>query len=44
MVDFGELPRGEIPDALKFDRSGDLSQLDNGVRVATEQFNNGLVT
>merc|ERR1711935_872325 len=34
----GELPLGEIPDALKFDRPNSLTKLDNGVRVATETY------
>jgi len=45
LVEFGELPTGEIPDALKYDRPTGLTKLDNGVRVATETYaQTGLVT
>lgn len=36
LVDFGELPFGEIPDALKYRRPNSLIKLSNGVRVATQ--------
>ena len=36
LVDFGELPHGEIPAALKYTRPTTLNKLGNGVRVATE--------
>lgn len=38
LVDFGELPLGEVPDALKFTRPSNLETLPNGVRIATEQW------
>jgi processing peptidase subunit beta len=45
LVEFGELPVGEIPDALKFDRPNGLTKLGNGVRVASETYSHtGLVT
>jgi hypothetical protein len=36
LVDFGELPFGEIPDALKYRRPSSLKKLPNGVRVASQ--------
>jgi processing peptidase subunit beta len=44
LTDFGELPLGQIPDALKYDRPHQLSQLNNGVRVATEYWPGELAT
>ena len=44
-LEFGELPKGEIPDALAVDRPSGLSKLDNGVRVASQTFSDtGVVT
>lgn len=40
LTDFGELPQGEIPEALKFDRAFTLNKLQNGVRVAVEPTTN----
>lgn len=37
MANFGELPRGEIPDPLKFNRPFQITTLPNGIRVATEK-------
>lgn len=37
MANFGELPRGEIPDPLKFNRPFQITTLSNGIRVATEK-------
>ena len=36
LVDFGELPHGEIPEALKAIRPTDIQRLSNEVRVGTE--------
>lgn len=36
MSDFGELPQGEIPTALQYDRPCRVESLANGVRVAVE--------
>jgi len=44
LTDFGELPLGEIPDALKYDREFNLTKLNNGVRVATEKLDSNLAT
>ena len=38
LVDFGELPHGEIPNALQFSRPTTLDKLANGVAVTTEQW------
>lgn len=35
---FGELPQGEIPEALKFVRPFEMTTLDNGIRVCTERW------
>lgn len=43
MTEFGELPQGEIPDALRYDRAFSLNKLENGVRVATEPTTNSHV-
>eukprot|EP01017_Pseudomicrothorax_dubius_P028600 TRINITY_DN3402_c0_g1_i1.p1 TRINITY_DN3402_c0_g1~~TRINITY_DN3402_c0_g1_i1.p1 ORF type:complete len:519 (+),score=156.42 TRINITY_DN3402_c0_g1_i1:145-1701(+) len=44
LVEFGELPFGEIPDALAVDRPFNLSTLSNGVRVCTESWSSELAT
>jgi len=45
LTEFGELPCGQIPDALRYDRASSVTKLDNGIRVATEAYNNtSLVT
>jgi len=44
LVDFGELPQGEIPDALQYDRPFHQVKLNNGVRVATEYYPSKLAT
>lgn len=36
-ANFGDLPRGEIPEPLKFNRPFQVSTLPNGIRVATER-------
>lgn len=36
LIDFGELPAGEIPDAIKYVRPTTLEKLTNGVRLTTE--------
>jgi hypothetical protein len=41
LVDFGELPHGEIPEALRAVRPTQLHKLSNEVRVSTESWNNG---
>lgn len=38
MTDFGDLPQGVIPEALSYDLPYELSQLQNGVKVASEVF------
>ena len=37
-TDFGDLPRGEVPDALKVDPKFDHVKLDNGVQIGMEHF------
>lgn len=44
LTDFGDLPVGEIPEALKWDRQVETSQLNNGVKVATQHWNGDLAT
>lgn len=44
LTDFGDLPVGEIPEALKWDRQTETSSLTNGVRVATQHWNGDLAT
>jgi len=44
LTDFGDLPTGEVPEALKFDRPVETSQLNNGVRVATQHWPGQLAT
>jgi hypothetical protein len=36
LVDFGELPHGQIPDALKSSRPSTIDKLPNGVRIVSE--------
>lgn len=38
LVDFGELPTGEIPDALKVTAPTTFDKLANGVRIVSESF------
>lgn len=38
LVDFGELPRGEIPEELKATPKSSLTHLDNNASVVTEQY------
>jgi processing peptidase subunit beta len=44
LTDFGDLPAGQIPEALKYDREHKVATLSNGVRVATEQWSGDLAT
>jgi len=44
MANFGELPRGEIPEPLKFNRPFQITTLPNGIRVATEKSNSQTAT
>jgi predicted Zn-dependent peptidase len=37
MANFGDLPRGEIPEPLKYNKPFMISTLSNGIRVATER-------
>lgn len=41
LVDFGELPHGEIPDALRAVRPAQHARLGNEVRVGAEVWTNG---
>lgn len=38
LVDFGELPHGEIPTALQYSKPSSFNKLSNGVSVATETY------
>jgi hypothetical protein len=38
LVDFGELPRGEIPEALKYNPSFNHVSLNNGAQVGLEHY------
>ena len=42
LENYGELPYGEIPEALKFIRPFEMTTLDNGIRVCTERWNTPL--
>lgn len=44
LTDFGELPPGEIPDALQYDCPFEVSKLENGVRVGVEAWRSNLAT
>lgn len=37
MKNFGDLPRGEIPEPLKYERPMETTTLSNGIRVCTER-------
>ena len=37
MKNFGDLPRGEIPEPLKYERPMEMTVLSNGIRVCTER-------
>jgi len=37
MKNFGDLPRGEIPEPLKYERPMETTVLQNGIRVCTER-------
>ena len=39
MSNFGELPLGEIPEPLKYERKFEQTTLANGIRVCTESWN-----
>lgn len=41
LVDFGELPHGEIPEALRAVRPTQQHKLSNEIRVSSEVFGNG---
>jgi processing peptidase subunit beta len=44
LTDFGELPQGEIPQALQYDFKSKLTKLDNGMRVVTEEMDSNMAT
>lgn len=44
LVDFGELPRGEIPEALNYNPKTGSTVLSNGVKIGTEVYGTQLVT
>ena len=37
MQNFGDLPQGEIPEPLKYDRPCEMSTTQNGIKVVTEK-------
>ena len=39
MSNFGELPQGEIPEPLKYERRFEETTLSNGIRVCSESWN-----
>lgn len=39
MSNFGDLPFGEIPETLKYDRPMQVTTISNGIRVCTESWN-----
>jgi processing peptidase subunit beta len=44
LTDFGDLPAGEVPEALKYDRPVETSRLPNGIQVATQHWPGQLAT
>lgn len=44
LTDFGELPQGEIPNALQYDFKSQLTKLDNGMRVVTEEADSNMAS
>ena len=36
MANFGDLPMGEIPEPLKYERPLQMTTISNGIRVCTE--------
>ena len=42
LVDFGELAKGDIPDALNYSPENKISKLSNNIKVATEQYSDGI--
>lgn len=38
MSNFGDLPFGEIPEPLKYDRPMQMTTISNGIRVCTESW------
>lgn len=44
LTEFGDLPLGQIPDALRFDHESQITSLANGVKVATESWSGELAT
>ena len=39
MQNFGDLPFGEIPEPLKYERPMQMTTISNGIRVCTESWN-----
>ena len=39
MKNYGDLERGEIPEALKYERPMEFTTTQNGIRVCTEKMN-----
>lgn len=44
MKNFGDLPRGEIPDPLKFERPMETTVISNGIKVCTERMRQSSVS
>jgi predicted Zn-dependent peptidase len=44
LTNYGELPIGEIPEALKYTRPLETTTISNGIRVCTESWNSPLST
>lgn len=44
MKNFGDLPRGEIPEPLKYERPMETTVLQNGIRVCTERMRQSSVS
>lgn len=44
LSNFGDLPQGEIPEPLKFNRPFEVTTLANGIRVCTEKSGSATAT
>jgi predicted Zn-dependent peptidase len=44
MKNFGDLPRGEIPDSLKYERLMETTVISNGIRVCSEKMRQSSVS
>jgi len=43
LLNFGDLPAGEIPEPLKYERAMETTTISNGIRVCTQRMSNSPV-